>query len=133
MSKRTEFLKKQKILHLATVDKTGTPHITPVWYMYSANKIYIGTNTKTEKAKNIKTHKKVSFCVDVGVNSPSIFGVMGQGTSKLIKDNPTVSRLAKKILLRYFKDLKNKSAQEILDDTDCISESMPKKYAVWKY
>ena len=133
MSKRTEFLKKQKILHLATVDKIGTPHIIPVWYMYSANKIYIGTNTKTEKAKNIKTHKKVSFCVDVGVNSPSIFGVMGQGTAKLIKDNHTVSRLAKKILLRYFKDLKNKSAQEILDDTDCIIEIVPKKYAVWKY
>ena len=133
MSKQTEFLKKQKILHLATVDKTGTPHIVPVWYMYSTNKIYIGTNTKTEKAKNIKTHKKVSFCVDVGVNSPSIFGVMGQGTAKLIKDTDSVSRLAKKILLRYFKDLKNKSAQEILDDTDCIIEIMPKKYAVWKY
>ena len=133
MSKQTEFLKKQKILHLATVDKTGTPHIVPVWYMYSAKKIYNGTNTKTEKAKNIKTHKKVSFCVDVGVNSPSIFGVMGQGTAKLIKDTDAVSRLAKKILLRYFKDLKNKSAQEILDDTDCIIEIMPKKYAVWKY
>ena len=133
MSKQTEFLKKQKILHLATVDKTGTPHIVPVWYMYSAKKIYIGTNTKTEKAKNIKTRKKVSFCVDVGVNSPSIFGVMGQGTAKLIKDTDAVSRLAKKILLRYFKDLKNKSAQEILDDTDCIIEIMPKKYAVWKY
>ena len=133
MSKQTEFLKKQKILHLATVDKTGTPHIVPVWYMYSAKKIYIGTNTKTEKAKNIKTHKKVSFCVDVGVNSPSIFGVMGQGTAKLIKDTDAVSRLAKKILLRYFKDLKNKSAQEILDDTYCIIEIMPKKYAVWKY
>ena len=133
MSERIEFLKKQKTLRLATVDKTGTPHIVPVWYMYSAKKIYIGTNTKTEKAKNIKTHKKVSFCVDVGVNSPSIFGVMGQGTAKLIKDTDTVSRLAKRILLRYFKDLKNKSAQEILDDTDCIIEIMPKKYAVWKY
>ena len=133
MSKRIEFLKKQKILHLATIDKTSTPHIAPVWYMYSVNKIYIGTNTKTEKAKNIKTHKKVSFCVDVGINSPNIFGVMGQGNAKLIKDTLTVSRLAKKILLRYFKDLNNKSAKEILDDTDCIIEIVPKKYAVWKY
>ena len=133
MSKRTEFLKKQKILHLATIDKSGTPHIVPVWYMYNSKNIYVGTNTNTEKAKNIKTHKKVSFCVDVGVNSPSIFGVMGQGTAKLIKDTHTVSRLAKRILLRYFKNLNNKSAQEILDDTDCIIEIMPKKYAVWKY
>ena len=133
MSKQTEFLKKQKILHLATVDKTGTPHIVPVWYMYSTNKIYIGTNTKTEKAKNVKSHKKVSFCVDVGINAPNIFGVMGRGNAKLIKENHTVSRLAKKILLRYFKSLNNKSAKEILDDTDCIIEVVPKKYAVWKF
>ena len=133
MSKRTEFLKKQKILHLATVDKTGEPHIVPVWYMYSTNKIYIGTNTKTEKAKNIKTHKRVSFCVDVGVNAPNIFGVMGQGSAKLIKDAQTVSRLEKKILLRYFKNLNNKSAKELLDDTDCIIEIVPKKYIVWEY
>ena len=133
MSKQTEFLKKQKILHLATVDKTGTPHIVPVWYMYSTNKIYIGTNTKTEKAKNIKTNKKVSFCIDAGVNAPNIFGVMGQGNAKLIKDTQTVSRLARKILLRYFKNLNKKSAKEILDDTDCIIEIVPKKYTVWKY
>ena len=133
MSKRIEFLRKQKILHLATIDKSGTPHIVPVWYMYNSKNIYVGTNTNTEKAKNIKKHKKVSFCVDVGVNAPNIFGVMGQGTAKLIKDTNTVSRLAKKILLRYFKTINNKSAKEILDDTDCIIEIVPKKYAVWKY
>tara|TARA_B100000953_G_scaffold115363_2_gene94860 strand:+ start:8166 stop:8567 length:402 start_codon:yes stop_codon:yes gene_type:complete len=133
MSKLIKFLKEEKILRLATIDKTGTPHIVPVWYMYSAKKIYVGTNTNTEKAKNIKTHKKVSFCVDVGINAPDIFGVMGQGNAKLIECDQTVSRLEKKILLRYFKTLNNKSAKELLDDTNCIIEIVPKKYTVWKY
>jgi|TARA_B110000014_G_C19934825_1_gene483632 nitroimidazol reductase NimA-like FMN-containing flavoprotein (pyridoxamine 5'-phosphate oxidase superfamily) len=133
MSKQVKFLKEQKILHLATIDKTGTPHIVPVWYMYNAKKIYIGTNTKTDKAKNIRNHKKVSFCVDVGINAPNIFGVMGQGTAKLIKNPQIVSRIGKRILLRYFKSLDNKSAKELLDDTDCIIEIIPKKYAVWEY
>ena len=84
MSELIEFLKKEKILHLATIDEKNSPHIVPVWYMYSAKKIYVGTNTKTEKAKNIKNSKKVSFCVDVGVNAPKIFGVMAKGTAKLI-------------------------------------------------
>ena len=133
MSKQNEFLKKQKILHLATIDKTGMPHIVPVWYMYSAKKIYVGTNTNSQKAKNVKLPKKVSFCVDIGINEPDIFGVMGRGNAKLIKDDTTVSKLAKKILLRYFKSLNSKSAKEILDDTDCIIEIMPKKYSVWKF
>jgi len=133
MSKRDEFLRKEKILRLATIDKDSTPHIVPVWYLYSGKKIYIGTNTKTEKAKNVKSHKKVSFCVDVGINAPDIFGVMGKGNAVLITNESVVSRMAKKILLRYFKTLNNKSAKEILDDTDCIIEITPKEYSVWKY
>ena len=69
----------------------------------------------------------------MGINAPNIFGVMGQGNAKLIKDIRTVLRLEKKILLRYFKDLNNKSAKELLDDTDCIIEIVPKKYTVWEY
>ena len=58
MSKLIKFLKKEKILHLATIDNQNTPHIVPVWYLYSARKIYVGTNTRTQKVKNIKVHKK---------------------------------------------------------------------------
>ena len=133
MSELIKFLKKEKILHLATIDEKNSPHIVPVWYMYSSKKIYIGTNTKTQKAKNIKNNKKVSFCVDVGVNAPKIFGVMGKGTAKLLRDESTVNRIAKRILLRYFKTLDSKSARELLDDTDCIIEILPKEFTNWKY
>ena len=75
MSKRDNFLKSQKVLRLATVDKKITPHIVPVWYMYSSKKIYIGTNTRTKKVKNIRKNKNVAFCVDVGIQSPDIYGV----------------------------------------------------------
>ena len=128
----TEFLKKQKILHLATLDKMNNPHIVPVWYMFNS-KLYIGTNSKTKKAKNIRNNSKVSFCVDVGINSPDIFGVMGQGNAKLIREKNEVSKIEKRILLRYFKTLNNKSAQELLEETDCIIEIRPKKYSVWEY
>lgn len=133
MSKLTEFLKKEKILHLATIDEKCTPHIVPVWYMYSTKKIYVGTNTKTRKAKNIKVNKKVSFCVDVGVSAPNIFGVMGRGTAKLLKEKSIVNRIAKRILLRYFKTLENKSARELLEDTNCIIEITPKEFSNWEF
>jgi nitroimidazol reductase NimA-like FMN-containing flavoprotein (pyridoxamine 5'-phosphate oxidase superfamily) len=128
-----EFLKSQKILRLATIDLFGNPHIVPVWYMYVNNKFYVGTNTRTKKAKNIKKNSKVSFCVDTGVKSPNIFGVMGIGKAKLLLKTDKVTFLAAKILLRYFKSLKNKSAQQLLNETDCIIEITPKKIKIWKY
>jgi nitroimidazol reductase NimA-like FMN-containing flavoprotein (pyridoxamine 5'-phosphate oxidase superfamily) len=133
MNKRDEFLKSQKVLRLATIGKNKTPHITPVWYRYVGKKFYIGTNSKTQKAKNVKKNNRVSFCVDVGINAPNIFGVMGQGEADLILDKSKVKTIEKKILLQYFKTLENKSAKELLEDTDCIIEITPKKFSIWNY
>ena len=132
MNRRDEFLKTQKVLHLTTIGSNKIPHIVPVWYMYSSKKIYIGTNTKTQKAKNVKKNNKVAFCVDVGINSP-IYGVMGQGNANIILEDNRVKQIARKILARYFKSIQNKSAIELLDDTDCIIEITPEKLSTWSY
>lgn len=131
--KVNDFIKTQKILRIATIDTRGNPHIVPVWYNYESDKFYIGTNTRTIKAKNVKQNPKVSFCIDVGINSPEIFGVMGIGKARLILEDNRVRAVAKKILLRYFKSLKNKSAQKLLKDTDCIIEITPKKTTTWEF
>jgi len=119
--KQDKFLKSQKILRLATV-----------WYLYKDGIFYVGTNTSTKKAKNVKKNPKVSFCVDAGIRSP-IFGVMGRGVAKLILNKKIVSSITKKILLRYFSSLNNNSAQELLAQTDCIIKITPKKITVWEF
>ena len=131
--KKSEFLKSQKILRLATIDSKKNLHIVPVWYEFRDNKFYVGTNTRTKKVRNIMKNQKVSFCVDVGVKSPDIFGVMGVGKARLILERKQVSSITKRILKRYFKNLNEKAAQELLDDTDCIIEILPRKTTVWKF
>jgi|SRR5207245_1040749 len=131
--KDKDFAKSQKILRLATIDPKGNPHIVPVWYDYSREKFYVGTNTRTKKAHNIKQNSKVSFCIDTGINSPDIFGIMGVGTAALILDNRRVQSIAKRILLRYFRNLRNKSAQQLLNDTDCIIEITPRRLSTWEF
>jgi len=133
MNKRDEFLKSQKVLRLATIGKNKTPHIVPVWYLYSSKKIYIGTYTRTQKVKNIRKNERVGFCVDVGINAPNIYGVKGEGNANLILEEKMVKKIATKILLRYFKNMKNKSAKELLEDTDCVIEIIPEKFSVWNY
>ena len=127
-----KFLKEQKILRLTTISPDGTPHIVPVWYMYTT-KIYIGTNTKTIKVRNLQKNKKIAFCVDTGIHAPDIYGVMGQGQARLILDKEEVRKIATKILAKYSKSVTNKAAQELLNDTDCIIEISPDKIIKWNY
>ena len=133
MNRRDEFLRSQKILRLATIGDSQIPHIVPVWYRFAGGKIHIGTNTKTQKVRNLKNNSAVSFCVDVGVNSPDIFGVMGRGNADLIVQKSKVRNIAKKILSRYFDSIQDESAVELLNDTDCIIEIRAEKLSVWKY
>ena len=93
----------------------------------------INKKEKTKKAKNIKKNSKVSFCIDTGIKSPGIFGIMGVGRARLILKIDKVEILAKRILLRYFKNLENQSAQQLLNQTNCIIEIIPKKITNWEY
>ncbi len=130
---QTRFLKSQKVLRLATLGAGGRLHITPVWYLFREGRFYVGTNTGTKKARNIRRKKQVAFCVDVGVNSPDITGVTGQGRARLILERLEVARIARAILKRYYKSLQDESAKKLLADTDCIIEITPDGYASWSY
>jgi hypothetical protein len=58
---------------------------------------------------------------------------MGSGKAQMILEKNQVKKIAGKILLRYFKTLDEKSAKELLDQTDCIIEIAPTKITSWHY
>ncbi|MFM7795733.1 MAG: pyridoxamine 5'-phosphate oxidase family protein [Candidatus Nitrosotenuis sp.] len=130
--RKESLIKKQKVMHLATTNSRGAPHLVPVWYKKIGTKFYIGTNTKTIKAKNISKNNKVCFCIDIGVWHP-IDGMMVLGKAKILKEQKTVKKIAGEILLRYFKSLQEKSAKQLLENTDCVIEITPVKTSSWHY
>lgn len=126
-----KFLREQKMMHLSTIDMHGMPHTVPVWYAYSRGRIYVGTNTRTAKARNITHNDRVAFCVDVGIHAPGIYGVMGQGRAVRVLDKRRVRERAGMILGRYFDNPDD--ARDLLDDTDCIIVIRPDRVRSWKY
>ena len=58
---------------------------------------------------------------------------MSKGIANIIVEMPKTKTIAKKILLKYFKTLENKSAKQLLEDTDCIIEIIPEKFSIWSY
>lgn len=132
MDRSAEFLSDQKVLRLATVDDRGVPHVVPVWYLYRNSTVYIGTNTRTAKAKNVRSTGWAAFCVDEGVRAP-IRGVMGRGRAALVTEAGFVDEMAKAILLRYFDSMEESSAQELLAETDCIIQVGPITLTRWDY
>lgn len=65
-SKAEEFLGGKHFAKVATVKKDGSPHVTPIWYMYEDGRLYINTTTDRVKYYNIRRDPRVSLLVDDG-------------------------------------------------------------------
>jgi PPOX class probable F420-dependent enzyme len=63
LEKLDEFLAPTKIAVVATINKDGMPHLTPVWYIYRNGIISISTTKETIKYKNLTQDNQMSVCV----------------------------------------------------------------------
>ncbi|ABK77241.1 flavin-nucleotide-binding protein [Cenarchaeum symbiosum A] len=128
-SKRDAFLQSQKLLRLATVGSDGTPHVVPVWYVYKNGKIYIGTNTQTQKAHNLEGRPRAGFSVDEGSGMYNVTAVTGSGSVTFIMDKMEVERIERLIMDKYH--LSGDDADKVLTITDCIIVITPDRFSAW--
>ena len=65
-TKAEEFLKGVHFAKLATLRKSGSPHLTPIWYMYVDGKLIVNTTPERVKYHNVRRDPRVALLVDDG-------------------------------------------------------------------
>ena len=73
-AKVESFLGGKHFGKIATVGKDGSPHVTPIWYMYAGGQLIVNTTTKRVKYYNIRRDSRVCFLVDDGYPYVMIHG-----------------------------------------------------------
>jgi nitroimidazol reductase NimA-like FMN-containing flavoprotein (pyridoxamine 5'-phosphate oxidase superfamily) len=69
--------------HIATENADGSIHMTAVWYIFEAGKLYVATSSKTKKARNLAARRKASLMIDSRKPGKER-GVTATGTAELI-------------------------------------------------
>jgi PPOX class probable F420-dependent enzyme len=72
--KAEKFLSGVNFAKLGTVMKDGSPHVTPIWYMYEDGKLFVNTTPERVKTRNIKRDPRVCLLIDDGYPYLVIFG-----------------------------------------------------------
>ncbi len=62
--KGVKFVKGLVFGKLATIHRDGTPHVTPVWFLYEEGKFLVNTSEDRVKFKNIKRDDRVALLID---------------------------------------------------------------------
>ena len=61
-----KFLRPPRIAVLATVGRTGTPQVTPVWYAYQDGLLTVAANEVSVKVHNLRRDPRLTVCVYEG-------------------------------------------------------------------
>lgn len=72
--KAEAFLKGAHFAKLATLNKDGSPQLTPIWYMYVDGRLIVNTTTDRVKFRNIMRDNRVSLLIDDGYPHVAVAG-----------------------------------------------------------
>ena len=93
------FLQGRYIATLGTTNADGTVHLTAVWYLFDAGRIFIGTSSKSRKARNVMERPRASLMIDArkpgkerGITAAATVDVISSDASREIN---------RRILSRY--------------------------------
>lgn len=136
LAEAEDFLARQKIpMRLGTVDAHGDPQIHPVWFHFDSSRLYIMSNKKVRKIRNIKRRGNVYFSVDTDATPNK--GVKGKGTAQIITDTNKMVPIAEKIVTKYLGDSKsgygNGLMESVRSGEEVVVEIVPEYYSVWDY
>ena len=57
---------------LTTLRRAGSPHTTPVWFVFHEESIWIATGRRNVKAANMRSEPRVSIAVDGSADAPLV-------------------------------------------------------------
>ncbi|RIV32655.1 pyridoxamine 5'-phosphate oxidase [Micromonospora radicis] len=73
-------LARERLVWLCTLRPDGSPHLTPVWYLYLDGEWWIGTGERNRKVRNVAADPRVSLALPDG-DAP----VVAEGAARIVR------------------------------------------------
>jgi F420H(2)-dependent biliverdin reductase len=81
-------LSREMTIWIATTRADGRPHLTPVWYVWLDEKVYIATGTDTQKFANLRNNQQVALALP---DTESVIIIEGEAHAA---ERPVTEKLA---------------------------------------
>ena len=61
------FLGEERMCRLGSVDATGSPHVSPLWFVWDGSALWLHSVVKSQRWTNLGRDPRVSVVIDAGV------------------------------------------------------------------
>jgi len=116
---KIQALADKQNIWFVSVRPDGRPHLTPVWFIYQTQKIYIGIDPHSVKSRNLLVNPAVALALEDGSHP-----LICEGTSRLV-DLPLPEALKTAFLHKYEWDITTEA------QFNQVVEITPLKWLSW--
>jgi len=125
------FMKRQRIASFATVDTENKPHVVPVWFTYDDGKVFVQTDRKSVKVRNLKKNNSVAIAVYSAEEA-----VIIRGKAQIIRDEEEFVKRTRQHISKYNLKLDEQGRDSMgiplyNSEVRCVVEITPKKTVFW--
>ena len=90
---------KPAFAHLATLNRDGSPQVTPVWVDYDGTHVLVNTARGRTKAKNLERNPRVALAISDPQNPYRYLGIQGRVVEMTENGaDPHIDKMAKKYM-----------------------------------
>jgi PPOX class probable F420-dependent enzyme len=82
------FLAEERNCRMATVGKSGEPHVTPLWFVWDGTALWISSIVRSQRWTDIQRDSRVAAVVDAGAGYNDLRGVEISGTAAAVGEIP---------------------------------------------
>jgi len=125
-----ELLGLRLIATLGTTNDDGSIHLTPIWYLYEAGRLYLPTGSGSRKARNVQARPTVTVLVDQRHGERHRW-VSAEGTASLLSGDAS-KEINERVRARYLTAAGETTYGQLIDDFDDITIVVtPRRWRFW--
>ncbi len=110
-----DFVSRQRDMHVATVGKDGTPHLTTNWFAVVDGNIVFNSYERSQKIVNLRRDNRLSVLFSGGVRYDELIGVSITGKARLVDDANEKIRILSEITRRNASHSGQPSSKEVVE------------------
>lgn len=96
-----EFLQGRHVMNVATLQRSGWPHLVAMWYGFVDGTPAFWTFAKSQKIVNLRRDDRVTCLVEAGDTYEELRGVELVGRGRIVDDFDTVLAVGRSVGERY--------------------------------
>lgn len=101
-----EVLERAMVARLATVSRTGRPHVNPIYFVLDGPRIWMGTVTGTLAARNVAANPSVQLLFEAEGDPSDRRLVRVDGTATIRTDPELLREYKRRDARKYFRSLR---------------------------